>query len=103
MSRIWSNFDLGVITFLLHDSVGGLEFQNRDQHGTFIRVECNSPAELVVVHARHCSVGPTGLYLPGYVESIYQRVLRTTVLGRCLRGTRSQTSVRQIDRLPSGL
>ncbi|KAL9125937.1 MAG: hypothetical protein Q9217_004932 [Psora testacea] len=48
VSRIWPHFDLGVITLLFQDSVGGLEFENRRRPGTFIRVSCDNPIELVV-------------------------------------------------------
>ena len=48
VSRIWPHFDLGVITLLFQDGVGGLEFENRNQHGTFERVACSRPDEMVV-------------------------------------------------------
>lgn len=48
VSRIWPHFDLGVITLLFQDSVGGLEFENRQQPGTFARIECGSTSEMVV-------------------------------------------------------
>ena len=48
VSRIWPHFDLGVITLLFQDGVGGLEFENREQQNTFNRVECASQAEMVV-------------------------------------------------------
>ena len=48
VSRIWPHFDLGVITLLFQDSVGGLEFENRRQPGTFERVECGRPDEMIV-------------------------------------------------------
>lgn len=48
VSRIWPHFDLGVITLLFQDEVGGLEFENRNQRGTFSRVDCSSPTEMVV-------------------------------------------------------
>ena len=48
VSRIWPHFDLGVITLLFQDEVGGLEFENRKQRGTFSRVESSSPTEMVV-------------------------------------------------------
>lgn len=48
VSRIWPHFDLGVITLLFQDEVGGLEFENRKQSGSFGRVECGSPVEMVV-------------------------------------------------------
>ena len=48
VSRIWPHFDLGVITLLFQDEVGGLEFENRNQRGTFSRVDCSSPTEIVV-------------------------------------------------------
>ena len=48
VSRIWPHFDLGVITLLFQDGVGGLEFENRRQPGTFTRVSCQDPVELVV-------------------------------------------------------
>ena len=48
VSRVWPHFDLGVITLLFQDAVGGLEFENRKQPGTFTRVECGAPAEMIV-------------------------------------------------------
>ena len=48
VSRIWPHFDLGVITLLFQDGVGGLEFENRKKKGTFMRVGCGDPTELVV-------------------------------------------------------
>ena len=48
VSRIWPHFDLGVITLLFQDEVGGLEFENRNQRGTFSRVDCSSLTEMVV-------------------------------------------------------
>ena len=48
VSRVWPHFDLGVITLLFQDAVGGLEFENRKQPGTFTRVECGTPAEMIV-------------------------------------------------------
>lgn len=48
ISRIWPHFDLGVVTLLLQDNVGGLEFENRGEAGEFDRVRCGSPAEMVV-------------------------------------------------------
>ncbi|KAL8742687.1 MAG: hypothetical protein Q9190_004869 [Brigantiaea leucoxantha] len=48
VSRIWPHFDLGVITLLFQDKVGGLEFEDRASHGTFKRVESDSLAEMVV-------------------------------------------------------
>ena len=48
VSRIWPHFDLGVITLLFQDRVGGLEFENREEQGTFEGVECGSPSDLVV-------------------------------------------------------
>ncbi|CAG8949079.1 hypothetical protein HYFRA_00002208 [Hymenoscyphus fraxineus] len=48
VSRIWPHFDLGVITLLFQDSVGGLEFENRQQKGTFCRIQCGSTSEMVV-------------------------------------------------------
>lgn len=48
VSRIWPHFDLGVITLLFQDNVGGLEFENRKQPGTFHRVPCESQAEMIV-------------------------------------------------------
>ncbi|KAG9241338.1 hypothetical protein BJ878DRAFT_466590 [Calycina marina] len=48
VSRIWPHFDLGVITLLFQDSVGGLEFENREEKDTFSMIKCESPSELVV-------------------------------------------------------
>jgi isopenicillin N synthase-like dioxygenase len=47
-SRIWPHTDLGVITLLLQDSVGGLEFQDRKHPSNFLPVESNNPAEMIV-------------------------------------------------------
>ncbi|KAL8682572.1 MAG: hypothetical protein Q9186_001425 [Xanthomendoza sp. 1 TL-2023] len=48
VSRIWPHFDLGVITLLFQDSVGGLEFEDRRQRDTFQRIECSNSSEMVV-------------------------------------------------------
>lgn len=48
VSRIWPHFDLGVITLLFQDSVGGLECENRQQAGAFHWVESNSQSEMIV-------------------------------------------------------
>lgn len=48
VSRIWPHFDLGVITLLFQDSVGGLEFENRQQPGSFSRIDCGATSEMVV-------------------------------------------------------
>ena len=48
VSRIWPHFDLGVITLLFQDGVGGLEFENRQQPGTFHRVERGKSSDMVV-------------------------------------------------------
>lgn len=47
-SRIWPHFDLGVITLLFQDGVGGLEFEDREQPGTFRGIECGARGEMVV-------------------------------------------------------
>lgn len=48
ISRIWPHFDLGVLTLLFQDNVGGLEFEDREQAGRFNRVQCGNPVEMVV-------------------------------------------------------
>ena len=48
VSRIWPHFDLGVITLLFQDEVGGLEFENRNQRGIFNRVDNGSPTDMIV-------------------------------------------------------
>ena len=48
ISRIWPHFDLGVLTLLFQDKVGGLEFEDREEAGKFNRVQCGNPAEMVV-------------------------------------------------------
>ena len=50
VSRIWPHFDLGVITLLFQDKVGGLEFENRARRGSgaFLPIECGGPSEMVV-------------------------------------------------------
>ena len=48
VSRIWPHFDLGVITLLFQDSVGGLEFENRSQPGTYDTITCQDRSDIVV-------------------------------------------------------
>ncbi|KAL9636761.1 MAG: hypothetical protein Q9204_002125, partial [Flavoplaca sp. TL-2023a] len=48
VSRIWPHFDLGVITLLLQDGVGGLECEDRENSGNFLSVGSNSRTEMVV-------------------------------------------------------
>ncbi|KAL9047248.1 MAG: hypothetical protein Q9214_000131, partial [Letrouitia sp. 1 TL-2023] len=48
VSRIWPHFDLGVITLLFQDEVGGLEFEDRASSGKFQRINCERPTEMVV-------------------------------------------------------
>ncbi|KAL8649434.1 MAG: hypothetical protein Q9226_005579 [Calogaya cf. arnoldii] len=48
VSRIWPHFDLGVITLLFQDGVGGLECEDRERSGHFLGVESNSRSEMVV-------------------------------------------------------
>ena len=48
LSRIWPHFDLGVITLLFQDGVGGLEFEDRKNPGIFIPVESGPPSEMIV-------------------------------------------------------
>ncbi|KAI9652602.1 MAG: hypothetical protein M1831_006706 [Alyxoria varia] len=47
-SRIWPHFDLGVITLLFQDDVGGLEFEDRRQPGQFRQVARSEPTEMIV-------------------------------------------------------
>ena len=47
-SRVWPHTDLGVITCLFQDSVGGLEIEDRSQEGKFEAVDPISPDELIV-------------------------------------------------------
>ena len=76
VSRIWPHFDLGVITLLFQDGVGGLEFENRKQSGTFSRVECGAQSEMIVNVSETLQrwtndVLPAGLHrvnLPDYME-----------------------------------
>ncbi|KAL8786522.1 MAG: hypothetical protein Q9213_002749 [Squamulea squamosa] len=48
VSRIWPHFDLGVITLLFQDGVGGLECEDRESRGNFISVGSDSRSEMVV-------------------------------------------------------
>ena len=47
-NRIWPHFDLGVITLLFQDSVGGLEFEDREKGGSFVEIEPGDRAEMIV-------------------------------------------------------
>lgn len=48
VSRVWPHFDLGVITLLFQDSVGGLEFENRKVPGTFHPINFDTTPDLIV-------------------------------------------------------
>ena len=48
VSRIWPHFDLGVLTLLFQDGIGGLECEDRRIPDTFIPVESGSRDEMVV-------------------------------------------------------
>ena len=48
VSRIWPHFDLGVITLLFQDGLGGLECEDRTQPGTFKPIECGAASEMIV-------------------------------------------------------
>ena len=48
VNRIWPHFDLGVITLLFQDSIGGLEIGDREHPSEFIPVIRESPYELVL-------------------------------------------------------
>ncbi|KAI4233186.1 MAG: hypothetical protein LQ349_004567 [Xanthoria aureola] len=48
VSRIWPHFDLGVITLLFQDGVGGLECEDRTRSDKFLGVGRNSQSEMVV-------------------------------------------------------
>lgn len=50
VNRIWPHFDLGVITMLFTDDVGGLEFQDRKRVGeeTFVPVQEGRQTEIIL-------------------------------------------------------
>jgi isopenicillin N synthase-like dioxygenase len=49
ISRTSPHFDLGVITLLFQDKVGGLEIQDRSgQPGSFMSVPCHGQSEMIV-------------------------------------------------------
>ena len=48
MHRVWPHTDLGVITCLFQDGVGGLEIEDRGVKGRFEAVEPKSPDELIL-------------------------------------------------------
>lgn len=48
ISRIWPHFDLGVVTLLFQDDVGGLEFEDREKAGKFNSIRCGNPTEMIV-------------------------------------------------------
>lgn len=47
-SRIWPHTDLGVITLLFQDEVGGLEIEDRENKGTFFPVRREAWNEMVI-------------------------------------------------------
>ncbi|KAL9602562.1 MAG: hypothetical protein Q9219_001706 [cf. Caloplaca sp. 3 TL-2023] len=75
VSRIWPHFDLGVITLLFQDRVGGLEFENRQRRGAFHSVPCGDSAELVVNVSETLQrwtngILPAGLHRVNYPPSL---------------------------------
>lgn len=48
LGRIWPHYDLGIITLLFQDQVGGLEIEDRTRPGVFVPVECRSSSDLIV-------------------------------------------------------
>ncbi|KAG8526827.1 uncharacterized protein KY384_008256 [Bacidia gigantensis] len=46
--RVWPHTDFGLITLLFQDAVGGLETENREEPGTWIPLNCESPTEMGV-------------------------------------------------------
>lgn len=48
VSRIWPHTDLGVLTFLFQDAVGGLEIEDRDDKGSFFPVQREAWNEVVI-------------------------------------------------------
>lgn len=49
VSRIWPHFDLGVITLLFQDQIGGLEMEDRSKPGSaFIPIEATGQSEMIV-------------------------------------------------------
>ena len=46
--RIWPHSDLGIISILFQDGVGGLEFEDRDRLGSFVPVSCEQPTDIIV-------------------------------------------------------
>ena len=48
VSRIWPHFDLGVVTLLFQDNVGGLEYEDRRRRSVFNRIDCAQQTDLVV-------------------------------------------------------
>ena len=46
--RIWPHTDFGILTLLVQDSEGGLEFEDRESPGTFVPVTSEDPSDLIV-------------------------------------------------------
>ena len=46
--RIWPHTDIGLISLLLQDGVGGLEVEDRGNPGSFLPVTSDQPTEMVV-------------------------------------------------------
>lgn len=48
ISRIWPHTDLGVLTLLFQDTVGGLEIEDRENRGTFCPIPRGQWNEMIV-------------------------------------------------------
>ena len=48
LKRIWPHSDLGIISLLFQDGVGGLEFEDREHPGQFVPVKPAAPTELII-------------------------------------------------------
>ena len=46
--RVWPHTDSGVISLLLQDQVGGLEFEDRQNAGVFLPISSNHPTDMII-------------------------------------------------------
>ncbi|KAF2226213.1 oxidoreductase [Elsinoe ampelina] len=81
VSRIWPHTDLGVITCLFQDDVGGLEIEDRASIGSFLPVVRGSAEEMIVSVSETLERWTNGKLKAGVHQVTIPAYLKGTVTG----------------------